>query len=365
MKSTLGHDEFRERISLLGLKSSFPRSIDKSSPYSSRCILELENAKSTPSSSLALRTDGDIEDLVVTLMRIKDEDKIISRSVQEILSTLFSYVPMLRSVDSTGIVPFKKGTIHRLYNSLHPGIAETYKYVEINDDIILLNEFTKHSLLSASRFQVSTRLSSRTFGRASGAGAKDLRLRFIIYQLLQVVSFIHRQGLVLDPLTPENIMLDDDMWLTIPVGISKRACFAASIKSENKVRQHGNEYTQDPVVPDTPNSVDVPSRSLDNNEYQILSLQPSIDYYVPLTVQWTTRKISNFEYLLALNYAAGRSMIDPLYHPIIPWVTDFTREHPTLQSNRSGGRETRGGGLRDLSKTKFRLMKGDAQQNKI
>lgn len=52
---------------------------------------------------------------------------------------------------------------------------------------------------------------------------------------------------------------------------------------------------------------------------------------------------------MALNAAAGRHMHDPTWHPVMPWVTNFT---------------VRDGGWRDLTRSKFRLCKGDRQLKK-
>ncbi|KAI6184728.1 hypothetical protein M3Y97_00627400 [Aphelenchoides bicaudatus] len=65
-----------------------------------------------------------------------------------------------------------------------------------------------------------------------------------------------------------------------------------------------------------------------------------------LTESWRKRKISNFDYLMALNKFAGRISGDPHRNPILPWVVDFSSECD---------------GFRDLSKTKYRLAKGDHQ----
>ena len=56
--------------------------------------------------------------------------------------------------------------------------------------------------------------------------------------------------------------------------------------------------------------------------------------------------MSNFDYLMTLNLLAGRRMGDPNNHPVFPWVMDFSVPW---------------GGWRDLTKSKFRLAKGDMQ----
>jgi hypothetical protein len=39
-----------------------------------------------------------------------------------------------------------------------------------------------------------------------------------------------------------------------------------------------------------------------------------------LTAEWQQRRISNFEYLMALNRLAGRSRNDVTQYPVFPWV---------------------------------------------
>ena len=55
--------------------------------------------------------------------------------------------------------------------------------------------------------------------------------------------------------------------------------------------------------------------------------------------------LSNYDYIMILNKAAGRVMNEPNNHPIMPWVTDFKE-----MSAR-----------RNLRHSKYRLNKGDAQ----
>lgn len=63
--------------------------------------------------------------------------------------------------------------------------------------------------------------------------------------------------------------------------------------------------------------------------------------------QWIQGAINNFDYLIILNKLAGRKFGDPRSHYVFPWVSDFT--------SRSGLN------WRDLTRSKFRLNKGDRQ----
>lgn len=97
-----------------------------------------------------------------------------------------------------------------------------------------------------------------------------------------------------------------------------------------------------------PGSSDQSSGPLDQH-----SLTELASNYVPLAVQlsaavdkWRRGELSNFDYLMVLNHHAGRCLGEPNNHPIFPWVMDFT---------------SRSGGLRDLSKSKHRISKGDRQ----
>lgn len=186
-------------------------------------------------------------------------------------------------------------------NAVHPGINSVFLYThssyESLEKVIVCQEYNKHTALSLSRFHSKTVFSSPTLGRGEGLGAKDLRLRFIIYQLLQALAFVHSKGIVLHDLESSGVVLDDHLWLMLPFSLSDRTCIVMADKLDF--------------------------------QWPKTQIPRSVDGDVPLTTKWLDGKISNFEYLMAINLAAGRTMVDPLYHPILPWVTDFTIEVET------------------------------------
>ncbi|ETI42279.1 hypothetical protein F441_12533 [Phytophthora nicotianae CJ01A1] len=137
----------------------------------------------------------------------------------------------------------------------------------------------------------------------------DLKKRLVLFQLCRVLEFLHERGLACDGFSPRDLYLTDTLWLHLAA--LPRVLDACSYASAE------------------------PSRSIPRDVECFSSRS--------ITERWCTGDISNFEYLMVLNTAAGRRMEDGVFHPFLPWVTDFT------------------GGWRDLSKSKFRLNKGDAQ----
>ena len=80
------------------------------------------------------------------------------------------------------------------------------------------------------------------------------------------------------------------------------------------------------------------------------------------TVQWQRGQLTNLCYLAMLNSAAGRTGGDHANVPIFPWVTDFSREIPVgVAETASACDDNTDPGWRDLSRTKYRLRKGDKQ----
>lgn len=141
---------------------------------------------------------------------------------------------------------------------------------------------------------------------------------FIVYQLLNLLKSIHEKGLLLGEIGSNDIFMTENLLLHVIPRIESNLI--------------AYEFEEAPAVveprPTTP---------------LLSSPQQTLKGYCQL---WCTGLISNFDYLTMLNNFAGRRIDSPDYHHIVPWVIDFSSKN---------------GNWRDLTKTKYRLTKGDAQ----
>ncbi|OQV18518.1 WD repeat-containing protein 81 [Hypsibius exemplaris] len=146
---------------------------------------------------------------------------------------------------------------------------------------------------------------------------------FVLYQILQAIARFQEQDLFIGSLSLDDFVIREDLWVQLnPVVVFR--CLSA--------------------LKDT-------ARETDSKMASTVASEKSRDSEATCRIsEWTTLwclgKISNYNYLLALNHAAGRTFGHPDYHPIFPWVVDFTSPDA---------------GWRDLTKTKYRLTKGDRQ----
>ena len=146
-----------------------------------------------------------------------------------------------------------------------------------------------------------------------GAHAKPL---FILYQILRAIKHCHSKCISVGDLRLTDIFIDTKLWVML--------C--------------------QPSISRTFRFLDLPKQSPPEPKEQSIDLKHED---LPTLVQkWMYGEMSNFDYLMALNHLAGRRMGDPNHHPILPWVMDFTSAD---------------GGYRDLSMSKYRMNKGDAQ----
>ena len=164
-------------------------------------------------------------------------------------------------------------------------------------------DFLRSALLPAESAEESD-AGRGSFGNVPSSGSSDAamadtRIRFIVFQLLHALHHMHASGVAQGNLTPRTVFLNSCAWVRLAaVGLG-------------------------PV-----------------------GIPPAVDHAKSLTQRWCDGDVSNFEYLMALNTAAGRFMHDSVNHPVIPWVTDFTVANA---------------GWRRLDRSKFRLNKGDRQ----
>eukprot|EP00736_Rhodelphis_marinus_P000950 Rmarinus@m.25149 len=182
----------------------------------------------------------------------------------------------------------------RIIKALHSNCTGLMAVVQSPRAYLFLMEYGRYSLEGILRFSrqvVST----------------DIAARFLVYQLLSAVEFYHCQGLVHGNLNPRTVLLSEKLWLTL--------CLPDLIARHTI------------LLPPSPE-------------------RPYGGTLAALIRGWTEGTVSNFDYLMALNACTGRRRGDPAFHPVLPWVMDFTSAD---------------GGWRDLTKTKFRLNKGDEQ----
>ncbi|KAH9519567.1 hypothetical protein Btru_003023 [Bulinus truncatus] len=190
---------------------------------------------------------------------------------------------------------------------------------------------------------------------------------FIIYQLLHVMQSLHNHGLRMGDIRLRDVVMDKNMWLRItsprisnlkavnpnllsPDSISGSLYLTANSpeggQKENILslfQETSSSYQQSPSSPMGQEKMFQAAcdfmKAQVYTKYEITMLDSIVE-------AWVHRQINNFQYLIILNHLAGRRMEDPNNHPVLPWVLDFSSPDS---------------GYRDLTKSKFRLNKGDSQ----
>ncbi|ESO00077.1 hypothetical protein HELRODRAFT_192724 [Helobdella robusta] len=157
----------------------------------------------------------------------------------------------------------------------------------------------------------------------------------VVYEILSCVRFLHSLGLNIANVRLRDFSVDDLLWLKI-------------MKFDFKAFYRNCKLPQNQINAKPP----INSSSSANTQtllYKSNLLQVT-QYTLPsLTRDWMFGGLSNFDYLMALNKLAGRRVSEPNHHPILPWVIDFSGKPSTKAKHR------------DLTKSKYRLNKGDEQ----
>ena len=197
------------------------------------------------------------------------------------------------------------------------GLLIIYGILESKSAYFLIEPFAPHSLQDVVWFSPSVISSTIT---------KPL---FLFYQILRLFETFHTLGYYCTVNSLQNILLGN--CLCLHLSASSVSIGDVMTETSDMNADHSNGSNTKPNLKSKENEICLP--------FQHLGLPDLID-------KWVKKEISNFDYLMALNMIAGRRLGDPNYHPVLPWVTDFTSPN---------------GKHRDLTKSKFRINKGDSQ----
>ncbi|CAH8446385.1 unnamed protein product [Schistosoma intercalatum] len=143
-------------------------------------------------------------------------------------------------------------------------------------------------------------------------------LLFLTYQAIHTITQLHEINLPHSGITLDNIFVDEKF--NIFLGLPKTIDFLSNMKT-NELNEEENTTEIDIAV-------------------------CSSSKLSTMTTNWILHKVTNYDYLMFLNELAGRHKGDPSNSAILPWITNF---------------DTPLGQLRDLTKSKYHLCKGEDQ----
>ncbi|KAG2300192.1 hypothetical protein Bca52824_036664 [Brassica carinata] len=129
---------------------------------------------------------------------------------------------------------------------------------------------------------------------------------FIIYQLLSVLAHLHGLGISHGDIRPSKIFLSDSLWSWLKI-YSKPDLGSGDANSSTSRRSLCVEGCYSSGL------------------YADLKISSHLDWQT-IFDKWWKGEVSNFEYLLFLNKLAGRRWGDHTFHPVMPWVIDFSKK---------------------------------------
>ncbi|XP_053562202.1 WD repeat-containing protein 81 isoform X2 [Bombina bombina] len=232
-------------------------------------------------------------------------------SLQKVYGT--SFILINKAVAS--LSPSKEGTNFVAGFPSCPNIVPAEALLESSDMLYIILPYLQYSLNDVVTFSPA---------KLANSHAKAL---FIIYNILQALKACHEGGLSCGALSLCNVAVDEKL------------C--------SQVKPNFSDYERqiDNTLNNLKDSERKTIKGKDKGRTARLCALCNKELK-ELVISWVHGRISNFDYLMYLNKLAGRREGDPNYHPVLPWVVDFT---------------TKNGKFRDLRKSKFRLNKGDKQ----
>ncbi|VFQ76966.1 unnamed protein product [Cuscuta campestris] len=272
----------------------------------------------TPAARIDIHSYTLFGDLVSHFLSGSIEDHILC-SLTRLIDGKSSGRDCMNFLSLVGIPSFSKNTFPGCIR--HPNISPVLGLLKTLSHISLVLPKPTHTLEHAIHY-------------SPDAFKSDWQLKFLIYQLLSALSSMHGLGVAHGRLSPSCLALIDFSWcwlqiadeflLTSYSSSTSEACTSFSHCSFDVCFSHGL--------------------------HSDLRLSHYKDWQ-SCFYRWWKGELSNFEYLLILNRLAGRRWGDHSFYTVMPWVVDFSVKPD----------ENNEAGWRDLSKSKWRLAKGDEQ----
>nr|DBA34220.1 TPA: hypothetical protein GDO54_001800 [Pyxicephalus adspersus] len=212
---------------------------------------------------------------------------------------------------STSLSPSKESASFAAGTPSCPNIVPAEALLESSDMLYIILPYMQYSLYDAITFSPA---------KLANSHAKVL---FILYNILQAMKACHLAGLSSGSISLYNVALDEKLCSQLRPNFID---YERQIDNSLSSREDSSDIT-------------------DQMKFGALCMSCNHELK-DMVIEWIHGRVTNFDYLMYLNKLAGRRQGDPNYHPVLPWVVDFT---------------TKNGKFRDLKKSKFRLNKGDKQ----
>ena len=230
--------------------------------------------------------------------------------------------PQILSVQTQGSQ--RSGQVQFISPSLQPALC----ILESPGAFYVLQTYCQHTLWEA--VVLSPAVFKDSFAKSS----------FVLYQILQAMKYVHEKGFFVGNLSLHDIFVDDKLWVQL-CQPSQSLLPVISLEELHQPDTGSSVHTDnETIICEKSGDQDKGNQDIFDNKHYTFDNLPS------LAQCWMQGQLSNFDYLMALNHLAGRHTNDPNHYPVMPWVTDF------VECN---------SGFRDLTKSKYRLNKGDRQ----
>jgi WD repeat-containing protein 81 len=274
--------------------------------------------KFSPVRYLNIVNTSEIRELITSYMNLSTEENVID-SLNRLSENQISGSAGLSFLSFVGFSAFDD--LHPSGCVRHPNILPLLGVLEARGCCYMLQPKVPYTLENIMHYSPEAIFS-------------DWHIRFLIYQIISALAYLHDVGVYHGNLRPSNILMSDSLWPYL------------SISDTCPVKC--NLGFGDPEC--SPNSCCFMEECSSKDIYAGFKLQSSLDWQSHFK-KWWKGELSNYEYLLVLNKLAGRRWGDPTFHTVMPWVIDFTVIPDETSDN----------GWRDLTKSKWRLAKGDEQ----